>query len=82
MAYGYSKLMVQDGAKKPPALEINLDTAPIVNYIFDMSEAGSGKVDVTRTLNDDGIASPGGKLWGKTGVHNVLTSEAYTGILV
>ena len=39
-------------------------------------------VDITRALNDDGIASPGGKLWGKTGVHKVLTNEAYTGTLL
>ena len=32
-------------------------------------------VDITRALNDDGIASPGGKLWGKTGVHKVLTKR-------
>ena len=80
--YGYSKLMVQDGAKKRPTLELNPDTAPVVKRIFDMSQAGSGMVDITRALNDDGIASPGGKLWGKTGVHKVLTNEAYTGTLL
>ncbi len=80
--YGYSKLMVQDGAKKRPTLELNPDTAPVVKRIFDMSQAGSGMVDITRALNDDGIASPGGKLWGKTGVHKVLINEAYTGTLL
>ena len=80
--YGYNKLMVQDGAKKRPTLELNPDTAPVVKRIFDMSQAGSGMVDITRALNDDGIASPGGKLWGKTGVHKVLTNEAYTGTLL
>ncbi len=80
--YGYSKLMVQDGAKKRPTLDLNPDTAPVVKRIFDMSEAGSGMVDITRALNDDGIASPGGKLWGKTGVHKVLVNEAYTGTLL
>ncbi len=80
--YGYSKLMVQDGAKKRPTLELNPDTAPVVKRIFDMSQAGSGMVDITRALNDDGIASPGGKLWGKTGVHKVLVNEAYTGTLL
>ena len=56
--------------------------SPIVKRIFDMSEAGSGMVDITRALNDDGIASPGGKLWGKTSVHKVLTNVAYTGTLL
>ena len=80
--YGYSKLMVQDGAKKRPTLELDPETSPVVKRIFDMSQAGSGMVDITRALNDDGIASPGGKLWGKTGVHKVLTNEAYTGTLL
>ena len=80
--YGYSKLMVQDGAKKRPTLELDPATSPIVKRIFDMSEAGSGMVDITRALNGEGIASPGGKLWGKTSVHKVLTNEAYTGTLV
>ena len=80
--YGFSKRMVQDGAKKRPTLEPDPDTSPIVKRIFDMSEAGSGMVDITRALNDDGIASPGGKLWGKTSVHKVLTNVAYTGTLL
>ena len=80
--YGYSKLMVQDGVKKRPTLELDTATSPIVKRIFDMSEAGSGMVDITRALNNEGIASPGGKLWGKTSVHKVLTNEAYTGTLV
>ena len=80
--YGYGKRMVQDGAKKRPTLEPDPDTSPIVKRIFDMSEAGSGMVDITRALNDDGIASPGGKLWGKTSVHKVLTNVAYTGTLL
>ena len=74
--------MVQDGAKKRPTLEPDPDTSPIVKRIFDMSEAGSGMVDITRALNEDGIASPGGKLWGKTSVHKVLTNVAYTGTLL
>ena len=34
------------------------------------------------TLNNEGIASPRGKLWARTSVHNILTNEAYTGTLV
>ena len=80
--YGYHRVMVQDGAKKRPTLELDPETSPVVKRIFDMSQAGSGMVDITRALNDDGIASPGGKFWGKTGVHKVLTNEAYTGTLL
>ncbi len=80
--YGYRKLMVQDRAKKRPTLELDPDTSPIVRRIFDMAEAGRGMLDITRILNDEGIASPAGKLLGKTSVHALLGNEAYTGALV
>ena len=57
-----------------------LDTAPIVRRIFDLSEAGNGMTDITRTLDKGGIASPRGRQWGKTSVHAILINEAYTGI--
>ena len=66
--YGFSKVYVQDGPKKRPSLEPDAATSPIVERIFEMSEAGKGMLDITRTLNDEGIASPAGKVWGKTGV--------------
>ena len=80
--YGFGKVYVHDGPKKRPTLEPDPATAPIVERIFEMSEAGKGMLDITRTLNDEGIASPAGKVWGKTSVHKVLTNEAYTGTLV
>ena len=39
-------------------------------------------LNITRTLNDEGIASPAGKLWSKNGVHSILRNEVYTGALV
>ena len=80
--FGYNRVMVQDGAKKRPSLQPNPDASHIVKRIFDMAEAGNGMTDITRTLNDEGIASPRGKLWGKTSVHAILINEAYTGTLV
>ena len=80
--FGYNRVMVQDGAKKRPSLQPNPDASHIVKRIFDMAEAGNGMTDITRTLNNEGIASPRGKLWGKTSVHAVLINEAYTGTLV
>ena len=80
--YGYSRVMVQDGAKKRPTLEIDPDTSPVVRRIFEMAEAGRGMTDITRTLNSEGIASPRGKLWGKTSVHAILVNEVYTGTLL
>ena len=37
---------------------------------------------MTKALNAEGVASPRGKQWLKTTVHNVLLNEAYTGTLV
>ncbi|MCY3690758.1 MAG: recombinase family protein, partial [Chloroflexi bacterium] len=79
--YGYRKLMVQDGAKKRPTLELDPDTAPVVQRIFNLAEAGHGILDITRTLNDEGIANPTGRPWSKNGVHIILRNETYTGTL-
>ena len=80
--FGYNRVMVQDGPKKRPTLEPDPDASRIVKRIFDMAEAGNGMVNITSTLNDEGILSPRGKLWGKTSVHAILINEAYTGTLL
>ena len=80
--FGYNRVMVQDGPKKRPTLEPDPDASRIGKRIFDMAEAGNGMVNITSTLNDDGVASPRGKLWGKTSVHAILINEAYTGTLI
>ena len=80
--YGYRKLMVQDGGKKRPTLEPDPDATRVVKRIFDMAEAGRGILDICRTLNDEGIANPTGKLCSKNGVHIILRNETYTGTLV
>ena len=78
---GYTKVMVQDGAKKRPVLEPNPVTAPVVQRMFEMAEAGKGILDITRTLNEEGIANPTGRLWSKTGIRNILCNEVYTGTM-
>ena len=80
--FGYNRIMVQDGPKKRPTLEIDPDASRIVKRMFDMAEAGDGTLEIIRTLNNEGIASPRGKLWGRTSVHGILTNEAYTGTLL
>ena len=80
--YGYQKVYVQDGAKKRPTLEPDPATSPVVKRIFNLAEAGRGILDITRTLNGEGIANPTGRLWSKNGVHIILRNEAYTGTLV
>ena len=80
--YGYSRVMVQDGFKKRGKLEPNQTNAPVVTRISDMAEVGRGMLYITSTLNDDGIASPRGRLWAKTSVQAILRDEVYTGSLV
>ena len=80
--YGYSKVKVLDGPKERPTLEPDEDAALVVKCIFDLAETRMGMLKIARALNDDGIASPRGKLWNKTTVHGILNNEAYTGTLV
>ena len=80
--FGYNRVMVQDGPKKRPTLELDPDASRIVKRIFEMAEAGNGMVHITSTLNDEGIASPRGNPWGKTTLHAILINETYTGTLV
>ena len=80
--YGYRKVYVQDGPKKRPKLELDPPADAVARRIFDMVLQGSSILDVTKALNAEGVASPRGKQWLKTTVHNVLLNEAYTGTLV
>ena len=80
--FGYNRIMAQDGPKKRPTLEIDPDASRIVRRMFDMAEAGNGTLEIIRTLNNEGIASPRGELWGRTSVHGILTNEAYTGTML
>ena len=80
--YGYNRVMVQDGAKKRPMLEPDPDASEVVKRIFDLADAGTGMLQISKTLNDEGFASPAGKLWSKNGIHFILRNEVYTGTLV
>ena len=80
--YGFNRVKVLDGPKERPLLEPDPDAARVVRRIFDLAEAGTGMLDIARTLNDEGIASPAAKLWSKNGIHFILRNEVYTGTLV
>ena len=80
--FGYSRIMVQDGAKKRPKLEPDEDTSPVIQRIFDLADNGNGVLDIARTLNGEGISSPTGKLWSSNAVRFILNNEVYTGTLV
>ena len=80
--YGYRRVYVQDGAKKRPKLALNPPTDAVVRRIFDMVLEGKSILDVTRTLNAEGISTTKGRKWVKTTIHTMLGNEAYTGTLV
>ena len=80
--YGYSRVYVQDGAKKRPKLELNPPADAVVRRIFDMALQGKSILDITKTLNSEGIPTVNGKRWQKTTIHAMLDNEAYTGAVV
>ena len=80
--YGYARVMVQDGGKKRPTLEVDEREAGVVRRMFAMAGRGQSLLDITKTLNREGIASPKGKGWRKTSVYKLLTNEVYTGTAV
>ena len=80
--YGYRKAYVQNGAKKRPRLVLNPPADAVVRRMFQMAASGISLLDITRTLNDEGIATPNGKHWLKTSIHRLLANEAYTGTVV
>ena len=80
--YGYRRVMVQDGPKKRPKLELDSPADAVVRRIFDMALQGKSILDITKTLNSEGIPTLKGKKWLKTTVHTMLDNEAYTGAVV
>ena len=80
--YGYKRVYVQDGPKKRPKLEINPPADAVVRRMFDMVIQGKSILDITKTLNSEGISTVNGKKWLKTTVHSMLENEAYTGAVV
>ena len=80
--FGYRKVYVEDGAKSRPKLEPNPPEDAVVKRIFDMALQGMSSLDIAKTLNAEGVASPKGKQWLKSTVHTTLNNEAYTGAVV
>ncbi len=80
--YGYRRVHVQDGPKKRPRLEFDPPADAVVRRIFDMALSGRSTLDIAKTLNAEGVASPRGKKWLKTSVYVLLSNEAYAGTVV
>ncbi len=80
--YGYIKVQVQDGAKKRPKLELDPPADGVVRRIFQLALLGTSTLDITKTLNREGLVGPQRGRWTKTTIHRILTNETYTGTLV
>ena len=80
--YGYRKVQVQDGSRKRPKLELDPPADGVVRRIFQMALLGTSTLDITKTLNKEGLVSPQRGRWTKTTIHRILTNETYTGTLV
>ena len=63
--FGYNRVMVQDGPKKRPTLELDPDASRIVKRIFDMAEAGNGMVHITKNSQRRGCRQPQGQAVGQ-----------------
>ena len=80
--YGYNRVMVQDGPKKRPTLEIDPDASRIVKRMFYMAEAGDGTLEIIRTLNNE--AYTGTLVWGinaKDNADPVRVEKAFPAII-
>jgi site-specific DNA recombinase len=80
--YGYRKVMVKDGVKERPKLEIEPSQSSVIQRIFQGITDGRGLIEIAKELNREGIVGPRGRGWGKTTIHKILTNEVYTGTLV
>ncbi|MCY4112605.1 MAG: hypothetical protein OXG33_01530 [Chloroflexi bacterium] len=60
--YGCDKILVQDGANRRPKLQPNSPTSPMVRRIVAIAASGRSALDITATLNAEGIANPTGRL--------------------
>ena len=80
--YGYKRVHVQDGALRGPILDVDPPADAVVRRVFDMVLQGKSILDVTKTLNAEGIPTTNGKKWLKTTIHTMLSNEAYAGTVV
>ena len=85
--FGYRKVSVQDGAKKRPKLELDPPADSVIRRIFQMALQGKSTLDITKTLNGEGISNEaytGTLVWGvdaKDGAPPVRVEDAFPAIV-
>ncbi len=80
--YGLRIEKVKDEHKPRSTLLPEEALAPIVKRAFQMALSGKGIKEIAKAFNKDGITTARGKKWTSTGIHSMLTNEAYIGTLV
>ena len=79
--FGFKKVQVMDGARVRHTLVPDPDTAPIVLEAFKDCRGGKGLKRICKDFNARGLTLKG-RRWTKSGLHVILTNEAYAGTLV
>ena len=77
--YGYRRIKVRDGNKDRVKLEPEEHQSEVVRQLFGDVLKGKGLKELGKDLQNNGIAGPTGKGWGKTTLYHILTNEVYTG---
>jgi DNA invertase Pin-like site-specific DNA recombinase len=67
---------------KDKHFEINPDTAPIVQSIFEMYANGKTVTEITNTLNAQGLKTSKGVPFNKNSLHTMLKNRRYLGIYI
>ena len=67
---------------KKRKMTVNEGQANIVRQIFKMYLTGKGSNVIAKSLNEDGISSPMGKMWSKCVIMDILKNEKYIGDLL
>jgi site-specific DNA recombinase len=80
--FGYMVTKVKDGVRLRSKLVPEPSAALVVKRMFDQYISGKGLKEIAKCLNKDGILTRGGRRWGSTVIHHILTNETYKGTLV
>ena len=78
--YGYRKIVIPEGKKKCHTLEIEPAEADVVRMIFDMYvNQDMGCVNIGHRLNELGVPTRTGALWGQETLKRMLNNHHYVG---
>ena len=78
--YGYRKITVTEGKKKCHTLEIVPEEAEVVRMIFDMYiNQDMRPATIAHKLNEMGVPTSTGSLWGQDTLRTMLTNDHYIG---